>query len=109
MKTEIVSVPTRNVRGKYDGIWKALLSLKRGHAVKVTDPSGEGWDNFRSLAVCMRTRVRSHWKGRTMKLHHLTTGAKIYLWLLPAGDGELIPASVIESICREFEAEIIAP
>jgi hypothetical protein len=87
MRVEVVDIPTTVGRKSYNEVWKALLDLPPGRALKV-----EGVISAKSrqnMLCALRARTKYHWPDGSIMFRCAvqdTDGlTEIYIWLAPAG------------------------
>jgi hypothetical protein len=87
MKTEIVDIPGNGGRARYGDLWKKLLALPPGKALRLIDMP-------RGMLAALRMRAYYRWPDGSVKLRSVkflrrdTDGVRtgICFWLAPAND-----------------------
>jgi hypothetical protein len=94
MNIEIADIPagarsTRRVglRGKYDSLWRELLLLTEGKALRLPGGLSAEGKEYKSLVWCLRHRAYVRWKDRSVRLCTHIEGDGAYLWLEPHQGG----------------------
>jgi len=87
MTIQVVDIPIGTSKGdigKHQRIWKKLLSLGAGKALKLPAIENRYDRAFRSLLASLRQRTIYRWKDRSVTLHSSARPDGVYVWLTPA-------------------------